>query len=165
MKKEYLWYTLFGLFIFGFVLNKIAGPIQPGFRNPYQFLNPSALTTYPFSAVGIAAYAIAVAGSLMLAFSYLSKSYYFKAAILFVFAALAQLYAIQQLATRSTVTPTEWTLAIAFAGVLFLPFVVFLIFQGIFTSAHRAIVKEITPVRPNLKEYKEEPQPEGHDKL
>jgi hypothetical protein len=156
MKKDYVWYTLLGLFIFGFVLNRISGTIDLGIKNPYQFLNPTTLMTYPFSAVGIAAYSLAIAGTLMVAFSYLSRAYYVKAAILFFLAALGQLYAIQQLATRSRVTPTEVTLAIAFAGVLFLPYVVLLILKGLFSSAHHAIVKEITPQQSNLKDYQKD---------
>ena len=150
MKKDYFWFTIIGLLIFSFVLDRISGPITLNVRNPYLFLNSTVLSTFPLTAVSVAAKAIALAAAIILSLSYLIKLSYIKASLLFVLGGLAQLYAIQQLATSGQVTPIEWTLGIAFAGVLFLPFMVFYILEGIFTAAHHAIIKEILPVKHEL---------------
>lgn len=150
MKKDYFWFTILGLLIFGYVLDRIAGPINLGIKNPYLFLTNTTLMTYPFTAVSIAAKAIALAGLFTMGMSYFSKAHFVKATILFFLAALGQLYTIQQLATHGKVTPIEWTLAIAFSGVLLLPIIIIHILQGVFSSARHAIVKEIQPIRHDL---------------
>lgn len=150
MKKDYFWFTVIGLLIFGYVLDRISGPISLGIKNPYLFLKTTTLMTYPFTAVSIAAKAIALAGIALIGMSYFPKAYFVKATLLFFIAALGQLYTIQQLATNGKVTPIEWTLAIAYTGVILLPIILIHVLQGMFSSAHKAIVKEIQPIRHDL---------------
>jgi hypothetical protein len=151
MKKDYLWFTIIGLLILGYVLDSIAGPITLNLRNPYQFMGNSFLSTYPLTAVSVAAKAISLIGVIVMAFSYIRISPFIKASVLFVIAAIGELYAIQQLATKSTVTPITWTLGIAYAGLLaLLPLFVYIL-SGVFGSAHRALVKELKPIQYNLK--------------
>ena len=151
MKKDYVWFTIIGLLIFSFVLDRISGPITLNVRNPYLFINSFTLSTYPLTAVSVVSKAIALAAVLIMSLSYLVRAPYLKASLLFVLGGLAQLYAIQQLATRGQVTPVEWTLGIAFAGVYLVPFIIIYILQGMFTAAHHAIIKEILPVKHDLK--------------
>jgi hypothetical protein len=154
MKKDYIWFTIIGLLIFSYILDRISPPIglQATLRNPYQLLTADILSRFPLTAVSIAAKAISITGILTLSLSYIFKASLIKASILFVLAGLAQLYAIQQLAIRGTVTPIEWTLGIAYAGIAtLLPTIIFLL-QGIFSSAKTAIVKEIKPVRHDLRQ-------------
>ena len=146
-----MWYTIIGLLIFSFVLDRISGSITLNVRNPYQFINASILSMYPLTAVSVAAKAVALAAILIMSLSYVVRTPYVRASLLFVLGGLAQLYAIQQLATRGQVTPTEWTLGIAFAGLILLPFIAIYILQGMFTAAQHAIVKEILPVKHDLK--------------
>jgi hypothetical protein len=154
MKKDYVWFTIIGLLIFSYILDRISPPagLQATLRNPYQLLSADILGRFPLTAVSIAAKAISITGILTLGLSYIFKAPLIKASILFVLAGLAQLYAIQQLATHGTVTPIEWTLGIAYAGIVTLfPTIIFLL-QGIFSSAKSAIVKEIKPVRHDLRQ-------------
>jgi hypothetical protein len=159
MKKDYIWFTIIGLLVFSFVLDRISGPIALNVRNPYLFINSFTLGTYPLTAVSVAAKAVALAAVLIMCLSYIVKVPYVKASLLFVLGGLAQLYAIQQLATRGQVTPTEWTLGIAFAGICLVPFVFIYILEGIFTAAHHAIIKEIMPVKHDLKVPPQNQQP------
>lgn len=153
MKKDYFWITVLGLIILSYVLDQISSPISVRLRNPYAFITQVNLSTYPLSAVSIAAKAIALATSLILAFSYLKISPFIKAIVLFFLASLGQLYAIQQLATNGKLTPITWTLGVAFAGVIsIMPIIIYLI-QGLFSSAQKAIVKELKPQQSDLKSY------------
>lgn len=154
MKKDYVWFTIIGLLIFSYILDRISPPVglEATLRNPYQLLAADILARYPLSVVSIAAKAISITGILTLGLGYIFKAPLIKASILFVLAGLAQLYAIQQLATRGTVTPIEWTLGISYTGlVTLLPIVIYFL-QGIFSSAKTAIVKEIKPVRHDLRQ-------------
>ncbi len=152
MKKDYFWITVVGLLILSYVLDQISGPIGLKLKNPYLFIQQTHLSMYPLSAVAIAAKSIAITLIFVLGFSYLKISPFIKAIVLFFFAALGQLYAIQQLATNGTVTSFTWTLGIAFAGLICLiPIAIYLI-KGAFSSAHQALIKEIKPVQHNLKQ-------------
>lgn len=151
MKKDYLWFTIFGLLLFSYVLDQIAGPITFAAKNPYAFLSPPTLSTYPLSAVSIAAKAIGLMLIFVTGFSYLKGLHIFKAIIFFILGSLVQLYAIQQLATRGQVTPIQWTLGIAYAGALLLIPTLIQLLQGLFQGAHQAIVNELKPIQHNLK--------------
>lgn len=151
MKKDYLWFTILGLLLFGYVLDQIAGPISFSSKNPYAFLSHSTLTTYPLSAVSIAAKAIGLTLIFTTAFSYLRSAHLLKAIIFFILGSLVQLYAIQQLATRSQVTPLPWTISLAYAGALLLIPAIIHLLQSLFEGAHQAIVKELKPIQHNLK--------------
>lgn len=152
MKKDYLWFTIVGLFIFGYVLDQISGPISFPSKNPYAFLSSSFLSTYPLTAVSIAAKALGLMLALVTLASYLKHLHILKAILFFFIGSLAQLYAIQQLATKGKVTPIPWTIGIAYAGALLLLPAIFQLLHGLFSSAHQAITKEILPVKHNLKQ-------------
>lgn len=147
MKKDYLWFTILGLLLFGYVLDQIAGPITFTAKNPYAFLAGPTLSTYPLSAVSIATKAVALMLIFTTAFSYLKGAHIFKAITFFILGSLVQLYAIQQLATRGRVTPIQWTLGIAYAGALLILPTIIQLLQGLFQGAHQAIVNELKPVQ------------------
>lgn len=151
MKKDYFWFTIIGLLILSYVLDSIAGPLALNLKNPFQFLSGPLLSTYPLTAVSVAAKAVSLLGIIVLTFSYIRISPFVKATVLFVVAAIGELYAIQQLATKSHVTPITWTLGIAYAGLIALLPLFYYILSGTIGSAHRALVKELKPVRYDLK--------------
>jgi hypothetical protein len=151
MKKDYLWFTILGLLLFSYVLDQIAGPVTFSAKNPYAFLAAPTLSTYPLSAVSIAAKALGLMLVFVTAFSYLHRAHILKAITFFILGSLVQLYAIQQLATRGQVTPIQWTLGIAYAGALLLIPAALQLIQGLLQGAHQAIVKEIAPIKHDLK--------------
>lgn len=128
MKKEYVLGAILGLFVFGYVLDYLAGPLPLTINSPYAFFSPVLLTQYPFTAVSILIKTIAIAGVALLIFSFFEKQYFVKAIVLFCIAGLFELYAIQQLRSGSMMIPLEWVLALTSSGlVLLIPTVTFLI--------------------------------------
>ncbi len=128
MKKEYLIFVVLGLIIFGSVLDSISGPVALSIRNPFLFLGGEVLSIYPLTAVSVAAKVLAIIIVAPLALSLIGRQYILKSIVLFVFAAILVLYAIQQFATGLTITPVQWTLSFAFAGIgLLIPSLLYLL--------------------------------------
>lgn len=150
MKKDYFWFTIVGLFIFGYVLDQISGPIAFANKNPYAFLSGPNLSTYPLTAVSIMAKAVGIMFALITLASYIKGAHLLKAIFFFFIGSLAQLYAIQQLATRGKITTIPWTIGIAYAGALLLLPAAFQLLQALLSSAHQAIKQEILPVKHDL---------------
>lgn len=137
MSKEYWVIAAIALFILSSVLDSLAGPVQLAVgTNPFSFLSGNYLTTYPFTAVAIGVRALGMVITVLLVLAVLiEKKNFIKATIIFALGALAELYAIQQLSTGGKVTPTNYTLSIAYAGaLLILPILIYLI-KGAFSSA------------------------------
>ena len=103
MKKEYLIFVVLGLIIFGSVLDSISGPVALSIRNPFLFLGGEVLSIYPLTAVSVAAKVLAIIIVAPLALSLIGRQYILKSIVLFVFAAILVLYAIQQFATNRTI--------------------------------------------------------------
>lgn len=145
MKKEYTAVVAISLFLFAYVLEALAGRVSfPAFSSPFAFLNPAVLSKYPFTATAVAARTIAIVTSVVLVLSFAQIKKHLKAVITFVLGVLLELYAIQQLATGMRTTPLEWTLSLAYAGVLFAPIVIFFLIAGAFEAAHKALTKDKT---------------------
>jgi len=141
MKKEYGIATIAGLVIFGYILDTISGPIILTLTNPYAFLATETLSIYPLTTVSIAAKTLAIIIAAPLLLSFIEKKYIFKSVILFVFAALLELYAIQQLATGLLITPIQWTLSFAYAGIgLLIPSFCYLLL-GLFSGGKKTLDK------------------------
>ena len=142
MKKEYTAVIAISLFLFGYVLEALSGNVTlPALSSPSSFLNPTILNRYPFTATAIAVRTAAIVISVLLVLSFVAIKKHLKAVIIFVLAALLELYAIQQLATGMKVTPVEWTLSFAYSAILLAPAVVFFLIAGMFEAAHKALTK------------------------
>lgn len=130
-KKEYVFVTSITLFFISQVMDRINGPLVLKLETPYAFINLKHLSTYPFTAVSILLKVIASWLFFNLVLSLLDKKYTLKIAVILVTAILAQLYAIQQMATGLKVTPAEWTLALAFTGLVLLPTSIFFLLAAL----------------------------------
>ncbi|NIT03760.1 hypothetical protein GTO10_02390 [Candidatus Saccharibacteria bacterium] len=132
MGKEYWVVAAIALFILSSVLESIAGPVQLTLSNAFAFLSASYLSVYPLTAVAIGVRALAFVLSAVLVISLIERQYFLKATILFAVGVLAELYAVQQLATKTILTPVTLTLSFAYAGVGLAPVVLFYILRGAF---------------------------------
>lgn len=142
MIKEYLLITIVGLFLASYVLNYFAGPVVISVKNPLQFLTTASLSKYPFTAVEIGLRTIALFLSLILALSLMEKNYFLKAIIALVLGALGILYAIQQIATFSRVTPIQWTLSFAYTGLILLPAIGYYLIRGLIEGVFLGLTKD-----------------------
>lgn len=141
MKKEYLFLVVVGFFLASYVLNFLAGPVIISLKSPFQFLLAANLAKYPFTAVEIALKTIALALSLILILSLMEKNYLLKAVIVLIAGAMGILYAIQQIATSTRVTPIQWTLAFAYAGFLLSPAIIYYLIRGVVEGAYEGLTK------------------------
>jgi hypothetical protein len=139
MKKEYFIFLVIGLFAFGYVLDLISGPIPLAVENPFAFLNASVLSVYPLTAVSIGTKILSIIIATVLILSMIGKRYVLKSIISFVLAAILALYSIQQFATGLVITPIQWTISFAFAGIgLLIPSVLYLLI-GLFKRTKKAL--------------------------
>jgi len=156
MKKEYFSLVIIGIFLAAYVLNYLAGPVVISLKNPWQFLTTVSLSKYPFTAVEISLKTIALFLSLILALSLIEKNYFLKAIITLILGALGILYAIQQIATSSRVTPIQWTLSFAYAGLTLIPAIGYYLMRGVIESVYGKLTKNKPQSRP--------PSPESEKK-
>jgi len=141
MKKVYVAIGILGLFILGYVLDYVAGPVAISINSPLLFLDQTILSRYPFTTVSIAIKTVALFLSLILLFSFIEKAYLVKGTVMLFIAALFELYSIQQLATGAMMIPIQWILTLTFTGVtLLIPTVVYFII-GIISSLYDKAVK------------------------
>jgi len=117
MKKEYFIFIIAGLVLFQYILDTVSGPIGLNIKNPFMFLQFDIISIYPLTAVSIGVKAIALLIFVPLALSVIKKQHVLKGIIVFVLAAVFELYAIQQLATGFLITSIPWTLSFAYTGV------------------------------------------------
>ena len=134
IKREYTFVTSVTLLVISSVMDRINGPLKITIKNPYAFLQPKVLNTYPFTAVSIILKVIAVWMLVTLMLSVIEKKFTLKIIIVLSTAVLTQLYAIQQLATGLRVTPLEWTLAISYVGIIFFPTALYYFLASIFSN-------------------------------
>ncbi len=128
MKKEYIAVAVLGLFVLGYVLDSVAGPVNLVLKSPFEFVNADVLSRVPFTAVSIVIKTIALFSGILLIFSFLQKKLLLKGVIIFFIAALFELYTIQQLAGGLTLIPIQWTLTLAATGLLLVvPAIIFFI--------------------------------------
>lgn len=125
MKKEYVFIFIAGLFLLAYVLEAVVNPLALSLATPYDYLDPAFLTRYPFTTAVILIRAVAIFLTPLWLFSFLSRNHSLKGVVLLLIAGLAQLYAIQEIATGAQLIPLEWSLSLSLAGVaLLLPAVV-----------------------------------------
>ena len=131
MKKEITLVVATGFFITAYVLDFIAGPTSFNVKNPIVFLSTPYLSKVPLTAVAIGIRATAIFLTTILALAFIEGKYFTKAFTLFIVGGIAELYAIQQMATGNKVTTIQWTLSLAYAGMLLIASIAFYILKGI----------------------------------
>ncbi len=143
MKIEYFLGGAAGLVIFGYVLDILAGPLTLVINSPFDFLTPVMLSTYPFTAVSVGAKTVAIfVSTVMIVTTAGGTKYSLQSIIVFIMAALMELFAIQQIATHGNNVSMQWNLAFAFSGVLLVvPAVIYMI-MAMVKSAHKNLVAD-----------------------
>jgi len=130
MEKEYWVLVAVSFFVLSSVLESFAGAVQLEITSPLTFLSSSYLSTYPLTAAAIGVRALALLISALLAVSLIEKQYFAKAVILLAAGVVAELYAVQQLATEAKMIPIQWTLSFAYAGMGAVPLILYFVLRG-----------------------------------
>lgn len=160
MKKEHWLSTGAVLFLISYLIDHFSGAVNIVIKNPFLFINQTYLTKFPLTALAIGFKALGLLIGIMLILSFIEKLFLVKAGIVIFLAILGELYAIQQTATGMRTTPIQWTLAFAYAGVLFVIPLIYYLIKGIVTSLYSKLsdgkevkteVKEVSSTEP-LKE-------------
>lgn len=131
MKKEYLFIFIAGLFLLAYVLEAVVNPLELNLATPYDYLNPALLARYPFTTAIILIRAVAIFLTPLWLFSFLPGNHSLKGVVFLVVAGLAQLYAIQEVATNAQLIPLEWSLSLSLAGLALLLPAVFQLLLGL----------------------------------
>lgn len=131
MKKEIVFVITVGLFLFAYILDYFAGPINLMVKSPLIFLDLKFFNLYPMTFVAVAVRTTALIISVALILSTIEKHYSTKIIISLFLTFVAEIYAFQQLATGAKITPVLWTLAISYAGAGLIIPVTFYIFASI----------------------------------
>jgi len=128
LPKEYTMIIIAGLFLLAYLLDVLVDPIELNLATPYHYLNPQHLTRYPFTTASIFIKSLALFLSPLWLFSFFKDNFYAKGGVLLVLASLMQLYAIQEVATKTQIIPLEWSLSLSIGGAaLLIPSVIFII--------------------------------------
>lgn len=139
MPKEYTLVIIGGLFLLAYILEAIVDPLTLSLATPYEYLNPEYLSQYPFTTATVFIRSVAFFMTPTWLLSFIKKAHYAKGGVLLIVASLMQLYAIQEVATGTTLVPLEWSLSLSIAGAaLLIPSVLFII-RGMLASAQEKI--------------------------
>lgn len=131
MKKEIVFVIAVALFLFAYILDYFAGPINLVVKSPLVFLDLKFFNLYPMTFVAVAVRTTALIISVSLVLSLIDKQYFQKIIISLFLTFVAEIYAFQQLATGAKITPVLWTLAISYAGAGLIIPIIFYIFASI----------------------------------
>lgn len=142
MKKEFVLVLIVGLFILAYVLDAVVPPLTLKLATPYHFFTPETMSLYIFTATSVVLKALGLFLTIVWLASLMEMSSLVKGAIILVISALSQLYALQDVATRSQTLPLEWSLSLTLAAVALLIPSVLYIFFGLVKGAHKKIVGE-----------------------
>ena len=151
MKKENLFFIILGFFLLAYLLDAVVNPLSLRLAIPYEYFTNKTLTTYPFTTVSIFLKAFGIFLLPLLLLSYLGISTFVKGIVTLILSALLQLYAVQDIASRSNVVPLEWSLGLTAAGVLLIiPTVIFLIL-GLLSGVHHNLLDDLPDDEPTSK--------------
>lgn len=140
MRQEYWLATVVGLFIFAFVLDSIVNPLQTGvLPTPYHFLQPEIFAVFPLTTVSIIIKASVILITPLLLLSFASWNKLIKGITIFITSGVLQLYALQDVATKSNSIPTEWAVSLTLGGLfLLIPALVYILI-GTFQKGNVAL--------------------------
>jgi hypothetical protein len=161
IKKEYVIVIIIGLFLLSYVLDALVDPLAIKLANPFEYLNPNYLSTYPFTTASVVIRAIALFLTPLLILSAFEGHATAKGAVLLVLIPLMLLFALQDVVTSAQVVPLEWALSITLAAVALLVPMVWYFLQGAVHSVHRTLGG--APEEPP-EELSVESEPEGSSK-
>jgi len=116
ISKEYSLLLIIGLFILAYLLDAVVQPLDLVLKTPYQFLQGTFISTFPFSAASVLIKALGLFLAPLWILSFFSDRGWWKASLLFIVAAIMQLYALQDVSTQSYLIPLEWSLSLSLAG-------------------------------------------------
>lgn len=133
--KEQTFVIIIGLFLLSYLLEAIVDPLTIHLSTPYAYLSPIHFAKYPFTTATILIRGLSIFMTPLFLLSFIPKGYFAKVGLLLVLSALAQLYALQEVVSGTTLIPLEWSLSLALAGAfLSLPIIYFII-RGLIASA------------------------------
>ena len=123
-------------FLLAWLIDRLAGPVSITVGGPIAFLKSNALLSrYPFTATAIIIRSIALfISTMLLVTSIMERKYFTKAIILFFVGALAEFYAIQQLANGFSLTSAQWTLSIAYGSLSLAVGIIWMVLMGIWSA-------------------------------
>jgi hypothetical protein len=135
MKKEYFFITAIVLILLAYGIDSISGAVYFATKSPFGFFRPEVISQYPLSTLGIFARSIGLFMITWLSLSFINRYFFQKFIGLVIVAIISNLYAIQQMATGIKITTPQWSMSIAYAGILLLiPATIYLI-KGLISLA------------------------------
>ena len=142
MKQEYVLVIIIGFLILAYVLDAIVNPLTINLTTPYHFFDPNIVFKYPFTSVSITLKALALFLGPLWFLSFLDFNKVLKGGILLVLSGLMQLYALQDVVSKTGVLPLEWSLALTFGGLLLLIVAIFYMIAGFIGKAGSKLSEE-----------------------
>ena len=142
MKQEHWLIVIVGLIIFTFVLDSILPPLLVDVPTPYHFLTPEYFLTYPLTTVSIFLKATAIFITPILLLSFAGWSKLTKGIIIFVISAILQLYALQDIVTRTGSVPLEWSIPFTVAGLGLLAVSLIYMIIGVIQRTNQAMEED-----------------------
>lgn len=126
MKKEYLAILVVGILILTYVMDAVVLPLPQTFTTPYHFFIPENFSTYPLTTTSIILKAVAVIMGLLVTLSSLGIKKLATAITILIVSGLLQLYALQDVVSKSYLVPLEWSLSFTLAGLaLLIPMILY----------------------------------------
>lgn len=124
--KEYLLLVILGLYLLAYLLEATVDPLAAELATPYQFVTSEYFSLFPFTTATIMIRSLAIFMTPLFLLSFIKGAHTGKAGTLLVLSALFQLYALQEVASGTTLVPLEWSISLALAGAaLLVPMVLF----------------------------------------
>lgn len=131
MKQEYSVVLILGLLLFAYILDAVVNPLSLPLATPYHYFDLKALSLYPFTTISIVAKSVALFITPLWILSHVKLSGLAKGSALLLLSGLLQLYALQDVATKSQVVPLEWSLSFTLTGVaLMIPALLYIVVGG-----------------------------------
>ena len=132
MKSEIPAIIAVGLIVFASILDSLVKPLSLHLATPYHYFTLATVSLYPFTALSILLKTVALILTPIILLSMIGLKRSLSGGIMLGLSCLLQLYALQDVSSKSFSVPLEWSLALALAGIgLIIPTVIFLFF-GLF---------------------------------
>lgn len=135
--KEYSLLFIIGMFFLAGILDFVVVPLDIVLPNPYHFFTSELISKFPFTTISIVIKSIALFLSPLWLMSFFGNKHYAKPIILLVWATLIQLYAVQDVVTRTELIPLEWALSLTASGFALLFPTAYYFIKISLASAHR----------------------------
>lgn len=139
MKQEHWLIAVVGLIIFTFVLDAILPTLTVDLATPYHYLTPETFLTYPLTTLSIFLKAAAIFITPILLLSFAGWTKLTKGIVIFMVAAVLQLYALQDIVTKTGSVPLEWSIPFTVAGLGLLGLSLIYIIIGIIKRTNQAM--------------------------